>query len=141
MWGKGRHVLAKEIDAASRGRKVAGDGVEQRCLTRTVGAENSAPFSRLQRQFNIVEGRECTKSAAHALKLEGVSRCGLGYALCAFRHRGAFTSLALWIVTADTPDGHELGAVHVQRLVHAGDHLHNLVGKTAVRRLRDLGDE
>ena len=40
-----RHVLAEQTHAAGRGRKIAGDGVEQGGLSRTVRAQNRAPLA------------------------------------------------------------------------------------------------
>src|SRR5262245_40241632 len=50
-------------------------------------------------------------------------------------------SIAFRVVAANRADRHELGAVHVERLVDARDDLDNLVVEAAVRALGHFGDE
>ena len=90
-----------------------------------------------RRQADVVEGDERTEVAAHALDLEGASRCALRNALCSVGHPFS-GSIAFRVVAANRADRHELGAVHVERLVDARDDLDDLVVEAAVRRARPL---
>ena len=60
---------------------------------------------------------------------------------CALSDTCPFCSIALRVVAADRTDRHELGTVHVERLVDARDDLDDLVVEAAVRALGHLGDE